>query len=260
MNILILGCGEIGSALAKQLVQQGHCVTTVSRSEQSFAQIRHLKQDIHHLSLDKQILYDWVYVILSPDARSVSAYQSTFIDTARPIFNTLIEHPVQHIVLVSSTRVYGENTGKWIDDETIPHSNDPIAQCLIAAEQLWSAYWQDRLIIIRPSGLYRQSSPYLTRLAHETKDIVAQHWTNRIHRQDVIGFLSYLLGIKNLQSSYLLSDQKPTLQYEMINNLRTRDGLDILPIASDLPETGKRIQAKHLQQSGYQLQHLCTLL
>lgn len=259
MNVLILGCGQTGQALAQQLYQQGHAVTCVSRHDKQLVPIQHMTQDIHHLTLNSTPLFDWVYVILSPSQRNVEHYQQTFIDTARPVFQALQSHPIQRVIFISSTRVYGENSGRWVDDDTRPYTDDPIGQCLIAAEQLWSAYWQDKLTIIRPSGLYQANSAYLPRLAHDSQQITVRHWTNRIHRQDLVGFLTFLSTIKRLESSYLLSDQQPILQYELINLIRERDGLKGLPVPENLMETGKRIQANHLQHSGYTL-HFPTYL
>lgn len=257
MNILILGCGQTGLTLAQQLQQKGHKVSCVSRHHQKIALIQHITQDIHDLTLDSTSLFDWVYVILSPDQRSVEQYQRTFIDTARPVFLALQSHPVQRVVFISSTRVYGENHGQWIHDDTRPHTHDPIGQCLIAAEQLWSAYWQDKLTIVRPSGLYQVNSVYLRRLAHDTKQITVQHWSNRIHRQDLVGFLEFLSTIKHPEASYLLSDQQPMIQAQIMNMLREEDGLIPLVIALDLPETGKRIKATRFLKSGYRLKYPC---
>lgn len=181
MNILILGCGQIGQALAEQLTQDAynkdqhqdqvkHHITCVSRTAKTFSydNIQHLAQDIQSLNfqdldLSHQPSFDWVYVIVSPDERNVDAYQRIFIDTARSVFQALQHHPVQKVIFISSTRVYGEDQGQWINDESIPNTDDSIGQTLIAAEQLWSAYWQEKLTIIRPSGLYREHSGFLKR-------------------------------------------------------------------------------------------------
>lgn len=256
MNVLILGCGQTGLALAQQLQQKGHAVSCISRQDKQIAPIQHITQNIHDLSLDAMPLFDWVYVILSPDQRSVEQYQRIFIDTARPVFLALQSHPVQRVIFISSTRVYGENSGEWIDDNTRPYTNDPIGQCLIAAELLWSAYWQNKLTIIRPSGLYQANSVYLRRLAHDTTHITVRHWTNRIHREDLVGFLVFLSTLKQPEPSYVLSDQQPMLQSQIINILREQEGLPLLNVAIDLPETGKRINASRFLQSGYSLKYL----
>ncbi len=260
MNILILGCGQIGQALAEELAQQDgvkHHITCVSRTAKIFDQnhIQHLAQDLLDLDLSHQPSFDWVYVIVSPSERSVDAYQRIFIDSARPVFQALQHHPVQKVIFISSTRVYGEDQGHWIDDESMPKTNDAIGQTLIVAEQLWSAYWQEKLTIIRPSGLYREHSPFLKKKALETHQLSENHWTNRIHRTDVVGFLKYLISQENVESSYILTDQRPSLQHELYNLIRAENQREPLTIRSDAKTTGKRLHAHRLIQSGYVLQY-----
>lgn len=254
MNILILGYGQTGRALAQQLQQQGHQVTAVSRTAQDAGQgVHHLCQDVRQLKLGSAVLFDWVYVILAPNQRGIEFYQQAFIDPAMPVFHALAQHPIQRIVFVSSTSVYGENNGQMIDDSTIPQAQETMGKCLLAAEQLWSAYWGEKLIIVRPSGLYQAQSLYLVKQAEAATAITVKHWTNRIHRQDLVGFLGYLLTIKQPYQHYILSDQQPEIQYHLWNTIRQTKGLTPLKITDDLTQTGKKIQAQRLQASGYQL-------
>lgn len=269
VNILILGCGQIGQALAEQLTQDTynndqaqHQIICVSRTAKTFSydNIQHLAQDIQSLNfqdldLSHQPSFDWVYVIVSPDERNVDAYQRIFIDTARSVFQALQHHPVQKVIFISSTRVYGEDQGQWINDESIPNTDDFIGQTLIAAEQLWSAYWQEKLTIIRPSGLYREHSGFLKKKALETRQLHENHWTNRIHRTDLVGFLQHLISVENIESSYILSDQRPTLQHELLNIIRAENQLEPLRIHPDAKTTGKRLCADRFAQSGYKLKY-----
>lgn len=273
MNILILGCGQIGQALAEQLTQDAynkdqhqdqvkHHITCVSRTAKTFSydNIQHLAQDIQSLNfqdldLSHQPSFDWVYVIVSPDERNVDAYQRIFIDTARSVFQALQHHPVQKVIFISSTRVYSEDQGQWINDESIPNTDDSIGQTLIAAEQLWSAYWQEKLTIIRPSGLYREHSGFLKKKALETQQLHENHWTNRIHRTDLVGFLQHLITLEKVESSYILTDQRPTLQHELFNIIRAENQLEPLRIHTNVKTTGKRLRADRFTQSGYKLKY-----
>ncbi len=273
MNILILGCGQIGQALAEQLAQETynkdqhqdqaqHHITCVSRTAKIFSHsnIQHLAQDIQSLNfqdlgLSNQPSFDWVYVIVSPSERSVDAYQRIFVDTARPVFQALQHHPVEKVIFISSTRVYGEDQGRWINDESIPNTEDSIGQTLIAAEQLWSAYWQEKFTIIRPSGLYRENSEFLKKKALESEKLSTNHWTNRIHRADLVGFLHYLITLEKVESSYILTDQRPTLQHELLNIIRAVNQLEPLRIHTNIKTTGKRLRADRFTQSGYILKY-----
>lgn len=258
MNILILGCGQLGQALALQLHHLGHDVTTVSRSPKQLPTgIQHITQDIHQFNLNdyNHIQFDWVYVILSPKTSTIEAYQDTYINTIQPITTALKHHSIQQLILISSTRVYGENSGYCVDDYTTPSTQDPLGQCLIAAELLWQAYWKEKLIILRPSGLYQHDSKRLQTLARNLTHVTELHWMNLIHRQDVIRFLIYLMTIptEQRQSSYILTNSTPKIRAEFLNSLRQKQALPYVTIPQYLPITGKKLYATHMINSGFKL-------
>ena len=62
MHILFIGYGKTSQRVAKQLFQQGHQITTISRSPKSDDWAEHLIQDIHQLDLSQVAPIDAVYV------------------------------------------------------------------------------------------------------------------------------------------------------------------------------------------------------
>jgi Nucleoside-diphosphate-sugar epimerases len=133
MHILFIGYGKTSQRVAKQLFQQGHQITTVSRSakEDDFAE--HLIQDVHQLDLSQVQPIDVVYVLLAParhaQLNAVDAYRHTYVDSVQPIVQALAHHPIQRLIVVSSTRVYGEHAGERIDDDTVPRPIDEQGMC-----------------------------------------------------------------------------------------------------------------------------------
>lgn len=263
MNILILGCGQLGQALAIQLQMMGHHITTVSRSEKFLPEgIFHLTQDIQQLNLNHiEQEFDWVYVILSPFERSLYGYQQAYVNTVLPITQALAHHPVKKLIYVSSTRVYGENAGDIVNDDSEPHSCDPYAQILRAAELLWQAHWQEKLTIIRPSGLYQGTSQRLLAMAKNLQEIQELHWINLIHREDVVNILALFstMQAEDLAAHYIFTAPSAILQHELLNRIRQQHGLEAVQPAQSLAETGKRLQANRLMallaQLNYQLKY-----
>lgn len=259
MNILILGCGQLGQALAEQLHQAGHQVTAVSRSAKQLSHgITHLSQDIQHLDLTHlNTTFDWVYVILSPSERSLFGYQQAYVNTIQPITQALQHHPVQKLIYISSTRVYGQSQGEIVDDTTPPENHDPYAQILRSAELLWSAYWQDKLTIIRLSGLYRGESERLQQMAKNLEYIDEKHWINLIHRHDVVQILALLPTAESLQSSYIFTTNA-VIQSDLLNHIRKKLGFTEIVANAVATFTGKQLVATRLQtllkQIDYQLQ------
>ena len=137
MHILFIGYGKTSWRVAKQLFEQGHQITTISQSAKMDEYATHLVQDVHQLNLAHISPIDWVYVLLSPNESTPEAYQRVYVDSVQPISNALKQHPVQKVVAVSSTRVYGENHGERIDDESEMKPNDEQGRLLLKMEQLW---------------------------------------------------------------------------------------------------------------------------
>lgn len=250
MNILIIGCGQLGLALAQALHQKGHCVTTISRSAKMVPSgITHFSKNIHDLQADDfDVRFDWVYVILTSAQRDVAGYRETYLQSALPIFQALQHHAIQKIVLISSTRVYGENQGQWVDDMTLPAYHDDMGAVLYQAEQLWSTLWQQKLIIIRPSGLIRNLD-FWKEQAKQLQSITEYRWLNFIYQPDVVMILASLpnLSQNRLKAQYILNTQS-ILRHDFLNCLRVQQGLEPITIKADLDVTGKRLVATHLEQ------------
>lgn len=250
MNILVIGCGQLGLALVQQLHQQGHQITTMSRSPKIVPDgVLHLCKDIYHLQAnDFNSHFDMVYVILSANQRDKAGYQHTYINTAQPIYQALSQHPIQKIVYISSTRVYGENHGEWVNDDTPLSAQDELAECLIQAENTWRDYWQEKLVIMRPSGLLRNMN-FWQQQAEKMTEIDEYRWLNFIYQPDVIKILALLpqLDMSQLKSSYILTSHQPVLRHEFLNHLRLKQNLTAISVPSNLNTTGKRLQATHLQ-------------
>ena len=157
MHILFIGYGKTSWRVAKQLFEQGHQITTISQSPKTDEYATHLVQDVHQLNLAHISPIDWVYVLLSPNESTPEAYQRVYVDSVQPISNALKQHPVQKVVVVSSTRVYGENHGERIDDEAEMKPNDEQGRLLLKMEQLWQQAYPSANIIIRPTGIYGTS-------------------------------------------------------------------------------------------------------
>ena len=244
MHILFIGYGKTSQRVAKQLFQQDHQITTVSRSpkEDDFAE--HLIQDIQQLDLSKIQPVDAVYVLLAPSRNttlnSVEAYQQTYVDSVQPIVSALKNHPVKRIIVVSSTRVYGENNGEMINDDSPAIPSDEQGELLLKMEQLWQQAYPEQCVIVRPTGIYGTSTARMVKLAETTKSYPNIHWSNRIHIDDLANFLADLLHVEHPEKSYICTNNKPQPLHEMILKIQRELGLPELVLESER-ESGKRI-------------------
>lgn len=254
MHVLIVGLGRIGSALATDLVAMGHQVTGLNRSPRCINGVKSIAQPVHQASLVHIAPVDWVYVILTPDDRTTASYRHVFIDSLAPLYQALGQHPLQRVILISSTAVYGVGQGEWMDETTLPQPDTPTAQVLWQAEQQWRAIWGNKLVVVRPSGIYGPGRLRQIEGVRQGKPVRLNQWTNRIHSDDLVGFLAYLITLTHLAPLYLATDAEPSLQQHVMAYIASQLGLEKVAMLN-APLAGKRLSCQWLLQSGYRFKY-----
>ncbi len=255
MHILFIGYGKTSQRVAKHLFEQGHHISTISRSAKTDCYATHYIQDIHQLDLTGLAPVDVVYVILAPSGSGIEAYQQTYVDSVEPIAQALKAHPVQRIVIVSSTRVYGENAGQRIDDESEIHPADPQGELLRRMELLWRQHYPQHSIIVRPTGIYGTSIARLKKLAEQSTTYPTVHYSNRIHIDDLARFLALLVNLVHVEQSYIVTNNRPLPMHEILLWFQQQLHVAPLKLLSDR-QSGKQIYATRLPKTGFKFDHL----
>lgn len=254
MHILFIGYGKTSARVAKQLFALDHQITTISSSAKTDEYATHLTQDIHSLNLSEISPVNCVYILLSPKQSNVDGYRETYLDSAKSIISALKDHPVQRVIVVSSTRVYGEFLGGNIDDDTPIKPCDEQVRILAEMEQVYLKAYPNQCVIIRPSGIYGISVARMKKLAESLKTYPNIHWSNRIHIDDLANFLVYMLHVEHPQKSYIASNNMPTPLHETIRWFQKKMNIEKL-VLENQSETGKQIFATRMQESGFKLKH-----
>lgn len=253
MHIVFIGYGKTSERVAQLLFTQ-HQISSISLSPKSDTFATHYVQDVHTLDLTQLAPIDVAYVLLSPKQSSIEGYQYTYLDSVVPIVNALKSHPVQRVIVVSSTRVYGENQGERIDDESDIRPSDAQGALLYEMEKHWQASYLNECVIIRPTGIYGTSAARMVKLARNTVSYPHIHYSNRIHIDDLAHFLANMIHVKHPQKSYIVTNNQPLPLHKMIEWFQQQLGLPELVLESDRL-SGKRIYATYLQQMDFQLKH-----
>lgn len=254
MHSLIVGMGALGQQLAAELIQNGHHVTGLRRTALQVMGVRMLAQSVQQANLTTGEPIEQVYVILTPDRHDHASYQQTFIDSIAPLRHALSGHPVQRVYFISSTSVYGQNQGEWVDEQSFVQPRQYNGQILQAAEQQWRQAYPEQLVVIRPSGIYGTDRLRLIQWLQVGRPVATQAWSNRIHSTDLAGFLAYLADQPQVQPCYLATDSAPVMQDEVLAGLAAM--LDIPMVSREPCEmSGKRLRNQRLLDSGYQLRY-----
>ncbi len=254
MHSLIVGMGALGQQLAAQLLAQGHQVTGLRRSTVQVAGVNMLAQAVQQADLSDVAPIQQAYVILTPDHRDEASYRQTFLDSIEPLRQALSVHPLQRLYFISSTSVYGQHQGEWIDESSPTQPRSYNGQVLLEAEGLWRQAYPEQLVLIRPSGIYGAGRLRLINWLRSGRPVATQAWTNRIHSEDLARFLAYLADQINLQPCYIVTDSQPVVQDEVLAGLAAQLRVPMVP-QEYCEISGKRLNNQRLLASGYCLRY-----
>jgi len=265
-RILIVGAGDVGGRVAVLLAAQGHDVWALRRSlpdqRQALVGVHSLVADVTQpqtLAVLPDRL-DVVVTALSPGESGVEAYRRVYVEGTRSLMQALAGQTLAHQFWVSSTSVYGQSQGEWVDADMLAQPGTDTAQELLAAEAVaQGAGWP--CSIVRFGGLYGPGRHWLLRWVNSGRP-VQQHppsWSNRIHVEDAAGFLAHLVALalarQPLRSIYIGVDDLPTPQHEVLSWLAEQLDCPPLPV-ENRPDAslGKRLRSS-VRASGYDLRY-----
>ncbi|WP_309071112.1 NAD-dependent epimerase/dehydratase family protein [Arthrobacter sp.] len=259
MTVLIAGCGDLGTQAGLGFAEAGHRVVGWRRSAGKLppsieGQSVDLTGELPTIPSDTDV----VVIALTADGRSEAAYRATYFDGTANLLAALERDGVapRRIVFVSSTAVYGNDDGAWVDETTSPSPSTPTGAVLRETEQLL-AQRAPQSVMLRLSGIY---GPGRTRLIDQVRNGSEStggvpHWTNRIHRDDAAAAIVHIAGLEAPAGAYLGTDDEPALLAEVQAFLAAELGLP-LPAGTareaESGATGKRCSNGLLRASGFE--------
>ncbi|NLY35342.1 MAG: NAD-dependent epimerase/dehydratase family protein [Alcaligenaceae bacterium] len=265
-HILIAGCGDLGLRAAHLLLQQGHVVYGLRRNppkppipaQTTVPQIQWIPADLcqpDSMQALPEKISDIVYCP-TPSQRTENAYRAIFIQGLDNLLDKLNTTWLQRIVFISSSAVYGEHHGNWVDENTPLLPLGMNGRVLQEAEQQLHAL-PYKSIILRLSGLYGLEKLQLlariragqTRVPrHET------HFTNRIHIEDAAAAIVHCLHLHQPAPCYLVSDNTPLPIDELYDWLANAMQVPCPPEGAPPAGIGnKRLINTLLLESGFRL-------
>jgi len=262
--VLIVGCGDLGSAVADLLSQQGFAVTGVRRSQAPLAPgISLMRADVTDAASLQQLATVKPEILLycvAADAQTDQSYRAHYVDGLRNVLAVLEPcKSLRHVFFVSSTRVYGQQTDDWLDENTPARPSDFGGLRLQEAETLLNTFDIPHTIL-RLSGIYGPGRTRLLQMASNPQAWPLNNsWTNRIHRNDAAAFIAYCITKagrrEELASLYLLTDSNPVPQHEVLRWLAVKQGTDMTAVPTPPVAGGKRLSNRRMLETGFSLRY-----
>ncbi|WP_043692768.1 NAD-dependent epimerase/dehydratase family protein [Luteibacter sp. 9133] len=211
-TVLVAGAGDVGTRVARRLVEAGHRVFALRRSERRDGDgIRWLRGDLTRPDTLKALPHaDAVVYAPTPGARDEEAYRAIFPDGLRHLVDAL-PAPPRRTVFVSSTAVYGEHGGDWVDETTVPAPMGFNGRVLLEGER-WLASRDIGGVSVRLAGLYGPGRTQLLDRLREGKVVVPRGrgiYANRIHVDDAAAALALVLSLEQPAPVYVGVDDTP---------------------------------------------------
>jgi nucleoside-diphosphate-sugar epimerase len=262
-KILIVGCGDLGTAIAIRL-HQNYEVIGVRQSDKPLPLgMQTIQADVtqlNTLSKLEKLNPNIIIYCVAASAQTDENYQAHYVTGLKNVLAMQSQNTnLQHVFFVSSTRVYGQKTDELLDENSPTIPVDFGGERLLEAENVLKNM-PCKSTSMRLSGIYGEGRLYLVKMAKDiTKWPQENHWCNRIHRDDAAGFIALMvekaLNKEALEYTYIVTDDMPTQQYEVLTWLANQQKIDTSNIKLPPVRGGKRLSNKCMRDTGYELQY-----
>ncbi len=291
-HVQVVGAGYAGSRIAACFREKKQKVWAVTRSGKRNAEFEALGILPVIADLTKPATLEKIppahFIVICPapgEKKDEAAYSQIYLEGIRNYLAAIRQNPKPNlIVYLSSTGVYSDKKGEWIDEATPPEPDTEKGKILLEAEQqvLNSGY---PAIVFRLAGIYGPgrnaiarsslSSPNVfvgdqrvadSRLKSRGNDSATpDRWMNLIHVEDIAGAMPVIFNKGQAGSLYLGVDDEPVLQSEFERWLSAslREGRTpkanafgaLAGTGGSRLRRGKRCSNKRLKGLGYQFKY-----
>lgn len=279
MRAVIIGCGYVGRVLGTLLRAGGHSVVGVARSADSHAAIARRGITPHAADITQPATVDalpdaeWVVVAVSSGGGDAAAARAVFETGLTTVIDSYAgrQMPPDRLVYTSSSSVYGDRDGAWVDETTAPAPQTEKTAVLARAEEVaidHSAAAGLDGSVCRFAGLY---GPGRYRLGRYLDETVTGGYLNMVHRVDAAGAIAHLLQSDRGRGQVVnVVDDRPVDRHAFARTLAQLAGVTPprrQPLRDRLADASlsagarrrlaaqKRVSNGRLRSLGYRLRH-----
>jgi nucleoside-diphosphate-sugar epimerase len=250
-SVLIAGCGDVGSRLATQLLDFGWEVHGLRRN------VARLPKGVIGVAGDlfnKDCPATWpigavdylVYCTAATD-HDEAGYRAAYIQGLQHVLEWLNDYgqAPKRLVFVSSSSVYGQQNGEWVDETSSAVAAGYSGQVMLEAEQL-ALNSGFPASVVRLTGIYGPGREWLLTQVRRGYRVVTDPplYGNRIHVDDAAGLMAFLLEADHrgvaLDDVYIGVDDAPAPLADVVAWLREYLGVTEWADDASVRRTGSK--------------------
>ena len=228
-RLLSLGHGYSAQALAARLVPEGWHIVGTTRSADKMAQIAATGvEPVQWPGSDlAPLIAEFPNILISagpsPDGDPVLAQLRDTIACAAS--------GIRWLGYLSTTGVYGDRNGGWVDEHTALTPSTSRGQARVAAEAAWQAIPDLPLHVFRLAGIYGPGRGPFAKVRNGTaRRIIKQGQVfSRIHVEDIASGLELSLNAPNSGAIYNMCDDAPAPPEDVIGHAAELLGMPVPP-------------------------------
>ncbi len=236
LSAMLVGCGDVGGRLARQLLAKGWAVSGLRRSVQHLPQgVAAIQADLAQPALPAawpERTPDYLIYCVSANQHDEAGYQAAYVDGLRRVLGWLAEkgQRPRRLLFVSSSSVYAQQDGDWIDESSATEPQAYSGRIMLEAERL-ALTSGIPASVVRLTGIYGPGRQWLLDQVRQGYRVAQDPplYGNRIHADDAAGLLAFVLE-KDAQGErvgecYLGVDDDPAPLADVVAWLRDYMGV-----------------------------------
>jgi nucleoside-diphosphate-sugar epimerase len=267
MNIAIIGCGYIGSEIAKLWKPKYH-ITATTRSIENLEKLNKLahKSQILKGNDPKEfipLIANNEIILITIAADGPNNYGSAYLGVAEIFRQLALEMDLpRHLIYTSSTSVYGDHNGLWVDETSPLLGSDELSKILIKAEQTYLSLeelgWS--VSILRLAQIYgpnRELSKKVKEIDGRTLPGSGDHYTNMVHKADCASAIDYAHK-HHLEGIFNVADDEHPTRKELYDTICHKFHLPKVhwdPSHASFPTGNKRVSNHKIKAQGFAFLH-----
>jgi nucleoside-diphosphate-sugar epimerase len=179
-----------------------------------------------------------VLVSIPPDEASAAAGDVVLARLASAIADA---HHIVWLGYLSTTGVYGDRGGDWVDETSERRPGNPRSARRAAVEDAWLALWRDRGVpvhVFRLSGIYGPGRSAIDQLRAGTAKRIDKPGQifSRIHVEDIANVLEASIARRRPGAIYNLADDMPAPAHEVVAHAAKLLSVPLPPLEPYDPE------------------------